>query len=240
MINKFSEKNIIEVKKILKKYQLNYKKEDFLLKYLRAFTHSSFANQNNIKSYETLEFFGDAIIQYCVSNFIIEKIGIDELDAERGTKIRSKSVDTDSLSKISKNIGLNNCLIVLNPKEEMMNNPKICEDIFESFVAVIYLNEGMKKVKDFLSETLFIEIEKNILHKEILEVTDNKSKLQELIQGNQSNDEKIEYKCEQSSDKISWTCIVKWGDKIFGTGTGKRKKDAEQKAAQKALSMYKK
>ena len=53
-----------------------------------ALTHSSYAYENNINSYEKLEFLGDAILSVIVSEYLYNKHNFKE---GQMTKIRAKS-----------------------------------------------------------------------------------------------------------------------------------------------------
>ena len=63
-----------------------------------ALTHISYANENNVDSYERLEFLGDAIIEMIVSEYIYHNLSVD---AGALTKLRASLVSTENLYKIS-------------------------------------------------------------------------------------------------------------------------------------------
>ena len=104
-------------------------------------------------------------------------------------------------------------------------------DVFESFIAAMYLDQGLEKTSNFVMNIIKPYIEKNIdfLH-------DYKSELQELVQTvKKSVVYEIINETGPAHDK-TFTCQVKVDDLIMGTGKGSSKKQAEQEAAKVALS----
>lgn len=232
-----NEKKITLIDRKLKELNIKYQDQKQFLFFVQALTHASYANIHKINSYEILEFYGDAIIQFLSTDYIIKRKGLNEIDAQFGTKLRSICVNKQALSFYSQKLGLNECLITLN-EEENKYNENICEDIFESFVGAIYINNGITDVKKFLNRTIFKLIDQN-RDKESEEITDYKTRFQEIIQSNQNKTDKIKYECSKEENE-NWTCNLIFNSMIFGTGTGPRKKDAEQIAASIALKKLKK
>ena len=52
----------------------------------QALTHVSYANENNVESYERLEFLGDAVIELVVSDYIYNHL---DFGAGDSTKLRA-------------------------------------------------------------------------------------------------------------------------------------------------------
>lgn len=124
-----------------------------------ALTHKSvrFLDSNNeLQSYERLEFFGDSLLDYYVTYFLFKcfpKHNEGDL-----TKLRTLLVEGKNLSKISKNIGLYKYLSInstLKFESDSDKANKILADIFESFIAALYIEKGEDVLHTFLSLTLF-------------------------------------------------------------------------------------
>ena len=66
-----------------------------------ALTHSSYAYENNINSYEKLEFLGDAVLSVIVSEYLYNKHNLKE---GQMTKIRASYVCEDALNAYAKEV----------------------------------------------------------------------------------------------------------------------------------------
>jgi ribonuclease-3 len=130
----------------------------------QALTHSSYCNENNSGiSYERLEFLGDEILNFYTSLFIYNNF--PDFAEGKMSKLKQLMVQESTLSHLSREIGLNRA----NEKGELeylklgegeiknngANKNSILADIFESFVAALYLEKGGKTVYRFLSSTVF-------------------------------------------------------------------------------------
>ena len=110
-------------------------------------------------------------------------------------------------------------------------NQTIIADVFEAFVAALYLDQGFEFTKDFVLGiiTRYIEEGVDFLH-------DYKSTLQELVQTEKRS---LVYEIineEGPSHNKTFTSVVKIDDIVMGKGIGNSKKASEQEAARDALS----
>jgi ribonuclease-3 len=124
----------------------------------QAFTHSSFKNEvkpEEVMDYENLEFLGDSILEFHVSLFIYQKF--PHFTEGQMSKLKQLMVQEKTLACLSKETKLFNFLILGTGEEKNQGRKKdsILADIFESFVAALYLEKGEKVVKKFLELTLF-------------------------------------------------------------------------------------
>ena len=69
-----------------------------------AITHSSFASENDVESYERLEFLGDAVLELATTQRIFELL--DDAPEGRMTRIRASVVDEATLALVSTEHGL--------------------------------------------------------------------------------------------------------------------------------------
>lgn len=215
---------------LLKKFNIQVKDKNL---YEVAFTHPSYNNLNsNSSNYQKLEFIGDAILDY-VSADLIFKLR-PELNEGNMTKLRIYLVRSESLADFSLNLGLYRYVKVGNsfPANEIIHNQKILEDIFESFVGAIYLDNDMTTIYNFLSAMF----KKTIISIDVKELTDPKSMLQELMQAENRNSVYYELvNTEGPAHNRRFTVNVLYNGIVLGTGTGKTKKSAEEQAANNAL-----
>ena len=67
----------------------------------RALTHTSYANENNIESYERLEYLGDAVLELIMSEYFYLNTNLSEGDM---SKIRASYVCEAALYEYAKQI----------------------------------------------------------------------------------------------------------------------------------------
>ncbi len=201
--------------------------------YEQAFTHSSYNADANTKhhDYERLEFLGDAVIDCVVGEMVF--VARPELDQGPLTKLRAALVSTQGLSEISRTMGLYEYIRLGNSfSGDIKQANHILEDVFESFIGAMYLDQGFAKTRGFLAD-LFIDSVKNF---DVDSLTDYKSKLQEEIQSEHRESVSYELVSEEGpAHDRTYTIKVVFDGIEMGTGTGKTKQQAEQMAAKEAL-----
>lgn len=198
--------------------------------YRMAFTHTSYANEHNVESYERLEYLGDAVLELIMSEYLYLNTNEEE---GKMTKLRAHYVCENALYKYSILLNLNEYLLL--GKGESENGGKerkaIVADIFESFIGALFLEKGISVVKDFIYKYIVPIIESN----EIDFFDDYKSVLQELVQTDKRSLEYVVINEEGPAHNKTFTVEVKIDDVIYGKGIAHSKKEAEQNAAHDAL-----
>ncbi len=222
----------MELEKFLQVMEIPYHDIEI---FKQAFTHTSYANENKLKNhdYERLEFLGDAVLQYHVSRYLFDLY--PTMPEGRLTKLRSKLVREESLARFARELDLG-AYIYLGAGE--INNggrdrDSVLADIFEAFMGAICHDCGMKYVEMMLKKTIYRHI--NDVNYD--DITDFKTKLQELIQADQRKTVTYELlSATGPSNNPVFEMAVKMDDMILGTGIGSSKKRAEQQAAKDALN----
>lgn len=198
----------------------------------RAFTHSSYVNESKTgEDYERLEFLGDKVLDFLVSEYLYVS---EHLKEGQMTKLRANYVCENALYEYSKKLGFSE-LLRLGKGEEATggrNRKAILADVFEAFLAAIYLTYGLPKAKEIVYDVVIKAIENN----EDYYLRDYKSELQELLQSDRKACEYIIEKEEGPSNDKTFTSVVMMDGVILGRGISKSKKEAEQEAAKDALS----
>lgn len=200
--------------------------------YYQAFAHPSFANENNVKDYERLEFLGDAILGFLVGEFLYKTSEISEGEM---TKLRANYVCTPANAEYSLKLGLDQCLMLgKGAKEHNEESQAVLADLFESFLGAMYLDHDLEYVRSFLSKFLFPKI----MSKKIDFFVDYKSRLQEYIQAEsrQGVNYSLVSEVGPPHNKTFEVAVFHDGVKL-GVGSGKTKKEAEQNAAKDALNI---
>lgn len=212
---------------IFEKYNIDINDELFE----KAFTHSSYANENGTEDYERLEFLGDKILDFIVSEYLYVNENLEEGEM---TKLRASYVCENALNEYSKELGLDN-LLKLGKGEETTGGrtkPSIVADLFEAFLAAVYLKYGFDKAKEIVYDIVIPFVEGN--HHEFLK--DYKSILQEYVQTDKKSTIYEVINEEGPANEKVFTVIVKVDDIVLGKGTASSKKEAEQLAAKDALN----
>lgn len=202
-----------------------------------ALTHSSYANEQNMKNTENnerLEFLGDSILSLIVSQYLYNKY--PNYPEGELTKIRAKVVCESSLAFAARKIDLGEFLL-LGKGEEVTGGrvrDSILADASEALVGAIYMDSGFKVVNDLMLKIFENDIV-NAVAKGSLFI-DYKTELQENLQ--KRTKAQIEYRISREEgpdhDKIFFIDVM-IDNKSVGTGSGRNKKEAEQMAAKEAL-----
>ena len=199
----------------------------------QAVTHSSFSNEQKIlrlKNYERLEFLGDAVLELITSEYLFQEhplVSEGEL-----TKMRSSCVCEPSLAFCAREIALGDYILLGKGEEATGGRERdsILADVCESIIGAIYLDGGFEKAKEFVFHYVLSDLENKKLF------YDSKTILQEMIQ--RDNKEVLHYELTGEEgpdhDKI-FSVEARLGDTVIGSGAGRTKKAAEQKAAYQAI-----
>lgn len=218
---------------------LNIKFKDIgLLK--NAFIHRSYLNEirTNCSSNERLEFLGDSILSYLVSDFLYKKY--PNLPEGELTNLRSSMVKTTSLAALARKLNLGKYIFLSKGEEEGggRDNPSLLADTFEALLGAIYLDQGINKVSQILNTYLYPQITKIINNKSY---KDAKSIFQELVQEKTKISPIYKVINEKGPDHLKqFTVAVFVDNNKWGEGTGKSKQIAEQNAAKDALEKWRK
>lgn len=200
-----------------------------------ALTHRSFLNeQKKIKtSNERFEYLGDAVLELLVSEYLYTNFP-NKPEGEL-TNLRAKIVQTKTLAYVAKQLNLGK-FIRLSRGEAASGgaeNFSILADTFEAVIGAVYLDQGIKKTREFVVSQL-LKNAKDLIHKS--EVQDWKSRLQEEVQAQKGNSPiyKLVKAVGPDHDR-NFTVAVSFFNKQQAKGQGKSKQTAEQEAAKKAL-----
>lgn len=214
----------------MKKIKDSFKRKDL---FDQAMTHKSWVNENPVRaSNERLEFLGDAVLEFVVSEAIYRQFP----DEEEGylTALRSNLVNTKNLSKIAGKMGIGEMLF-LSKGEDLgggRDNPSILENTFEALIGAIFLDRGLEKAQEFILVNLLIDIKEKINQP----LKDPKSRLQETAQSKGFGVPRYHVVETSGPDHDKKFVVgVAVGKKEMGQGKGKSKVEAQQKAAEEAL-----
>ena len=149
-----------EIEKIL-----DYKFKDIDL-LNEALTHSSTKNNNKIKrifNYERLEFLGDRILGFIISDLIFRKFpNFQEGDL---SILFQKYTNTKFLSNVAISLNLNKFVIV-QKGDSLENKDSIMSDLIESIIAAIYIDSNLDNARLFIKNKILNNLKiKNVVDK---------------------------------------------------------------------------
>lgn len=200
-----------------------------------AFTHPSYTKEQELsytKSYERLEFLGDAVLKLTISKLLYQKYP----NYEEGelSKIRSVLVSDSELAKLGKTIGLDKHLRLGTGEENTGGRSResniACS--MEAVFGVYYLEDKTQYVERFLQENLLSRAE-DIEHH--FEKYNAKAVLQEYTQAQNGELPCYEViKTKGPAHKPTFVVEVSYLGEVLAEGSGKTKKEAQQSAALEA------
>ncbi len=201
----------------------------------QALTHRSYLNEHpkeKIEHNERLEFLGDAVLELTVTEYLYQNFNNPEGDL---TSWRASLVNTNTLSVLAKNLGLNNFLFLSRGEAQSVGKARdvILADAFEALIGAIYLDQGVKKTKEFINKNLLVKLPK-IIEEKLYK--DPKSHFQEIAQAQFKITPTYKVlKEEGPAHQKTFTVGLFLGDKLISRGQGSSKFEAEVAAAKKGL-----
>ncbi|MFC5729768.1 MULTISPECIES: ribonuclease III [Nocardioides] len=198
----------------------------------RAMTHRSYAYENGgLPTNERLEFLGDSVLGVVVTETLYLKH--PDLSEGRLAKLRAAVVNARALAGVARDIGLG-AHIKLGRGEEATggrDKASILSDTVEAVIGAVHLSGG-------------IEVSADVVHRlfdPLIEAAsamgaglDWKTSLQELAAEQSLGVPEYVLEDDGPDHMKTFTAQVRVGDKLYGNGTGRSKKEAEQGAAETA------
>lgn len=116
-----------------------------------ALKHSSYDKTEN---YEKLEFLGDSVLSLVISDFLFRTHNY--LQEGEMTVTRAYAVCEESLSKVSKRLGIDKYILIGSSavSSSVNTNKSVIADAFESLIGAMYLDSGFKYVRPFIISNL--------------------------------------------------------------------------------------
>jgi ribonuclease-3 len=222
------------ISQLEKKIKYKFKHKDLLL---QAITHSSYAYETQPSEgndNEVLEFLGDSVLGFIIADYI--HLSYPRLTEGELSKLKSAAASTSALNDFARKIKLDKNILLGKGEEKSGGRKKrtILAGAFEAVVAAIYLDGGLKEARKFLMK--FIEPYFNEIKVRKFLVDNYKSALQEYLQKENLPTPVYRIVTEKGPDhRKSFVVEVFSESKSLAKAKGSSKKNAEQRAAQKAL-----
>jgi len=202
--------------------------------YEEALTHSSYnaTAKTKHRDYERLEFLGDSLIGFVTSELCF--CYHPEMQQGELSQLKSQFIRTESEASLAMELDLASYIRVGNSfAADIKGSTRILEDVFESFIGAIILDQGREFAYKFVRD-LF---EKPIAEGKVLSGVNPKSELQEAIQAEFK--ESVNYKLLRdfgSQNEKRYLVGAYFAGLELGRGQGRSKKEAETEAAKDALA----
>jgi ribonuclease-3 len=178
---------------------------------------------------ERLEFLGDSILGAVCATLLYQKYS--EKNEGELAKIKAVVVSEDILSEIALKLQIDKILLLGKGEELSGGRTKkaILADAMEALIGALYIDSGYKTAFDFVSRCITPEINRvtgENYHK------DYKSLFQEYCQRlfHCYPEYRMVKRSGPEHERTFWM-EVRVGETVYGTGTGRNKKSAEQEAA---------
>jgi len=198
----------------------------------RALTHRSYAYEHGgLPTNERLEFLGDSVLGLVVTETLYDTH--PELSEGRLAKLRAAVVNARALADVARTIGLGEH-VKLGRGEEITGGrtkSSILSDTVEAVIGAVYLSGGFDEARVVVHR----------LFDPLMDAAaglgaglDWKTSLQELSAEHSLGVPEYVIAEDGPDHAKSFTAQVRVGEQLYGHGTGRSKKEAEQQAAETA------
>jgi ribonuclease-3 len=198
-----------------------------------SFVHKSVSNETGSRlNNERLEFLGDSVLGAACATLLYQKYP-EKTEGELA-KIKSAAVSEEVLSSVARELRLD-AMLLLGKGEELSDGrgkSAILADTLEALIGALYLDSGYKAAFAFVSRYFAPEIDR-VAGSDYRR--DYKSLLQEFSQRNYRAypQYRLVKRSGPEHERTFWMEVSVNGA-VYGPGTGRNKKSAEQEAAHMA------
>ncbi len=197
-----------------------------------ALTHRSWAFEHGgVEPNERLEFLGDAVLGLVVTDEIFHAHPAEQ--EGRLAKVRSAAVKTESLAAVARELGLGR-FVKLGRGEAASggaDKDSILADTLEAVIGAVHVDQGFATAYD-LVERLFSPVLAELADRGA--ALDYKTSLQELTAARYEVLPRYTVTDSGPDHDKTFVASVSVAGDLVGTGEGRNKKQAEQRAAREA------
>jgi ribonuclease III len=198
-----------------------------------AITHPSFANeQRSSRHNQRLEFLGDSVLGFCVSELLFARF--PEADEGALTRMRAQLVNAEALSAWARKEELAQDLRLGRGAGAagLRDSTNVLADAVEALIAAVYLDIGLDAAR--IACQRVVDDELQALERD--GTRDPKSELQERLQSIGGDAPTYELIETGGPAHQRWFRVgVRQGDRQLAEGSGRSKRAAERAAASEAL-----
>lgn len=206
----------------------------------QALTHRSYVNEHpEEEDNERLEFLGDAVLGFLVGELLYKTY--PEMSEAHLTRLRSKLVDETQLANLAKELTLGQLMRLGKgaEKDRGRESSSLLSDTFEAIIGAYFLESGIEAVRDYI-KPLFMSVAGKILasppNTNSKNLVDSKNRFQQWALANKGENPQYQIIEESGPDHAKeFTAQVSVRDIVYGIGKGRRKQEAQKRAAESAL-----
>ena len=197
-----------------------------------ALTHRSFAFEQGLTvTNERLEFLGDSVLGLVVTDMAFA--AYPDMPEGALAKLRAAIVNMGALADVARSLGVGDAVLLGKGEEQSGGRDKssILADALEAIFGAVYLDRGLGVATELIERLFRPRMEAYVRGEGD---RDYKTILQELA--SQALRSMPQYRLEERGPdhEKEFTATVRLGGEPMGTGVGRSKKEAEQRAAQEA------
>lgn len=200
-----------------------------------AITHKSYAKEHDCEDNERLEFLGDAILTFLSGEYLYQRY--PERPEGALTPLRAALVDENQLSHFASELQLQKYLRLSRGAEnsDSRNSKRVLCSTFEALIGAYFLDSGqnIEKVRDYVTP-MFDSVAETVSETAIHINYKSRFQIWALDQLGEVPSYNIIAASGPDHAK-QFTAEVRVKGLLYGRGNGRRKQDAEKKAAQAAL-----
>lgn len=205
----------------------------------QALTHRSYLNEHRdykLDHNERLEFLGDAVLELVVTEYLYKNYPNPEGEL---TSWRAALVNGENLAKISKEIGLEEYLLMSKGEAKDTGRARqyLLANAMEAVIGSVYLDQGYEKSREFILENVVTSL-KDVLENKLY--MDPKSFFQEKSQDIVKITPLYKVLEESGPDHDRHFVVgVYLNNELVAKGEGNSKQEAQREAAKNGLKKKK-
>ncbi|MGO3256456.1 ribonuclease III [Glutamicibacter ardleyensis] len=210
---------------LLKRLGINLDSETLHL----SLTHRSYSYENGgIPTNERLEFLGDSILGFCVAEHLYKSF--PDLAEGDLAKRRAAVVSTRALASIARELEIGKHILLGRGESQSNGADKssILADTMEALIGAVYLSHGMDEARQMVMRFIGPLLSDPLL---LGAATDWKTVIQEEVAATKNGEMRYAVTGSGPDHARSYVAELLIADKVYGTGSGPSKKEAEQEAA---------
>lgn len=202
--------------------------------YTRAFVHRSYAYENGgLPTNERLEFLGDSVLGLVITDMIYR--AFPDLSEGQLAKLRAATVNMNVLADVARELGVGE-VVRLGHGEELSggrDKSSILADTLEALLGAVYLDRGLSRAAKVVHRLFESRVHEAAGQGAAL---DYKTSLQELAASSLGGLPVYSISEEGPDHAKRFTATVAVAGASYGSGQGRSKKEAEQRAAREAYT----